>query len=70
MDNFQKFYTAINILKSGTEYTVNSNISDENDFNNNVRWVTGEENGIAITTATNPHSEITWTKVKAEMDKL
>tara|TARA_R100001460_G_scaffold79054_1_gene120054 strand:- start:2346 stop:2558 length:213 start_codon:yes stop_codon:yes gene_type:complete len=70
MDNFQKFYTAINILKSGTEYTVNSDIADENDFNNNVKWVTGEENGTAITTNTCPHSEITWTKLKAEMDKL
>ena len=41
----------------------------EEDFNN-IGWVTGESNGIAITTKTNPHSEITWAAVKAEMDKL
>jgi hypothetical protein len=38
---------------------------------NKVRWVTGESSdGTAIETTTNPHSEITWTKVKEEMDKL
>ena len=38
---------------------------------NKVRWVTGESSdGTAIETTTNPHSEITWTKVKTEMDKL
>ena len=45
-------------------------MANENDFNNNVQWVTGENNGTAITTGTCPHSEITWTKVKEEMDKL
>ena len=25
-----------------------------------LEWVTGESNGQAITTTTNPHSEITW----------
>ena len=38
---------------------------------NKVLWKTGEnETGEAITTTTNPHSEITWAAVKAEMDKL
>jgi len=69
MDNLQKFYSAINTLKSGTQYTVDGDMANENDFNNNVQWVTGENNGTAITTGTCPHSEITWTKVKAEMDK-
>ena len=70
MDNLQKFLSAINTLKPGTQYTVDGDINDENDFNNNVQWVTGENNGTAITTGTCPHSEITWTAVKAEMDKL
>ena len=36
-----------------------------------IEWVTGEnENGIAITTTVNPHSELTWEKVNAEMDRL
>ena len=46
------------------------NIDSESDFNN-IEWVTSaDENGDAITTTTNPHSELTWTKVKEEMDKL
>ena len=67
MDNLQKFYSAITTLKSGTQYTVDGDMANENDFNNNVQWVTGENNGTAITTGTCPHSEITWTKVKEEM---
>jgi len=40
-------------------------------FNNNIEWKTGvDSNGITTSTTTNPHSELTWTKVKAEMDKL
>ena len=70
MDSLLKFNSAINILKSGTQYVASDNIVNENDFENKIQWVTGENNGIAITTGTNPHSEITWTKLKAEMDKL
>ena len=55
--------------KSGWE--VKDNILTEDDFNNNIECVTGAtENGSAITTTTCPHSEITWTALKTEMDKL
>tara|TARA_R100001015_G_C4569035_1_gene127408 strand:+ start:647 stop:856 length:210 start_codon:yes stop_codon:yes gene_type:complete len=65
-----KFGTAILILKPNVEATWSDEISTEEDFKK-VKWVTGvAENGIAITTTTNPHSEITWAKVKEEMDKL
>jgi hypothetical protein len=65
-----KFGTAILILKPNVEATWSGEILTEEDFGK-VKWVTGvAENGIAITTTTNPHSEITWTKVKEEMDKL
>ena len=61
---------AINNLKPSAQFIITNNIDNENDFNN-IMWVTGEdENGDAITTTTNPHSELTWTKVKEEMDKL
>jgi len=70
MDSLLKFNSAINTLKSGTQYVASDNIVNENDFENKIQWVTGENNGIAITTGTCPHSEITWTKVKEEMDKL
>ena len=70
MDNLQKFHSAITTLKSGTQYTVDGDMVNENDFNNNVQWITGENNGTAITTKTCPHSELTWIAVKTEMDKL
>ena len=50
---------------SGVTYTRN-----EEDFNK-IKWKTGvDENGITIDTLINPHPEITWPLVKAEMDKL
>ena len=70
MTNHNKFYKALFILKPNVEATVSEDINTEKDFNK-VQWVTGvNENGTAITTTTNPHSEITWPAVKAEMDKL
>ena len=69
-----KLHKALEVLKPNVQWTL---IDDTNETSlteelfNNVDWITGEDsNGIAITTKTNPHSEITWTKVKEEMDKL
>ena len=71
MSDKGKFWTAVRILKSNVECNVKDNILTEDDFNNNIEWVTGAtENGSAITTTTCPHSEITWTALKTEMDKL
>ena len=70
MRNLEKFWKALFTLKPNVEATVYGDIQSEDDFNNNILWVTGVENETAITTKTNPHSEITWTLVKAEMDKL
>jgi len=70
MTNLEKFWKALKILKSNIQATVHGNITSEDDFNNNILWVTGDNNGTGITTKNNPHSEITWTKVKEEMDKL
>ena len=74
MIDLVKLYKAIEILKSNAEWTLiddtDSTSLTENLYNN-IDWITGKNsNGTAITTKTNPHSEITWTKVKAEMDKL
>tara|TARA_Y100000593_G_C4163048_1_gene263024 strand:- start:4 stop:234 length:231 start_codon:yes stop_codon:yes gene_type:complete len=70
MIRIDKFYAAIKTLKASAICSVNDDLQDENDFNK-VEWITGEDEfGKAITTTTNPHSEITWTKVKEEMDKL
>ena len=71
MSNIEKFWTAIRILKSDVQCNVKDTIETEDDFNNNIDWVTGvTEIGSAIVTKINPHLEITWIKLKEEMDKL
>ena len=70
MDNITKFVTAVRNLKAGTEMAFNAEITNESEFNQ-VKWKTAEDSdGGMISTTTCPHSEITWTKVKTEMDKL
>ena len=69
MDSLQKFGKAVQTLKPNVEFVAYDKMETEEDFNK-VKWVIGEENKVAITTTTNPHSELTWTLVKAEMDKL
>jgi len=71
MSDIVKFWTALKTLKADAVCNVKDDILTEDDFNNNIEWITGVgENGSAITTNTCPHSEITWTAVKTEMDKL
>ena len=70
MIRIDKFYAAIKTLKASAICSVNNDMQSETDFNK-VEWITGENaNGTAITTTTNPHAELSWTAVKAEMDKL
>jgi len=68
----KKFHTAIATLRPNTEYVIVDKAPEtQEEFNENIKWVTGKtETNTAITTTTNPHSEITWTLVKAEMDRL
>jgi hypothetical protein len=70
MTNSEKFFTAVLTLKPNTQFSLYGEIENENDFNNNVTWNTGVDGEKAVTTTTNPHSEITWTKFKEEYDKL
>tara|TARA_B100000519_G_C14097776_1_gene369484 strand:+ start:395 stop:592 length:198 start_codon:yes stop_codon:yes gene_type:complete len=62
-----KFHEAVNILKPKTEYMFGGikDISTEEEFNT-VRWKQ-DDNSFSTN---NPHLEITWIKVKEEMDKL
>lgn len=70
MDNIDKFTKAVSILRENTEMFFYGNIETEEEFNN-VQWVTGtDDTGTAITTNTCPHSELSWSAVKTEMDKL
>ena len=66
----KNFHQALKTLESNAHCQVIGDINSKSDFNNNVKWITGEdENGLAITTETCPYS-LTWTQIKAEMDKL
>jgi len=67
--NIEKFWSAIKTLKADVQATVSGDVTSQEDFDK-IEWTTGEDNGTAITTTTNPHSEITWDLVSAEMDRL
>jgi hypothetical protein len=70
MENPIKFLKAISSLKSGVEVSFEGDITTEAEFNQ-VRWKTGvDSEGISIDTTTNPHSELTWTKVNNAMTTL
>ena len=69
MRNIEKFWKGLFILKSDVQASVQGDVTSQEDFDK-IEWTTGEDNGTAITTTTNPHLEITWPLVKAEMDKL
>ena len=72
IQDFEKFRIAVETLKSNAtfslDYTNETEMSEA--LFNTIAWITGDDNGTAITTKVNPHAEITWTAVKAEMDKL
>ena len=71
MTNLEKFWTAIINLKSDVKLTVRGDeITSQEDFNNKIEWFVRKEDGRAVTTKTNPHSEITWDLVEAEMIRL
>ena len=65
-----KLVQAISNLKSDAVFSIKGKDGKEEEAFNDIDWIIGEENGTAIVTKTNPHSELTWTAVKAEMDKL
>ena len=71
IQDLEKFRIAVETLKANATFSLN--YTNETEMSealfNTINWITGEDNGTAITTTTNPHSEITWAAVKAEMDK-
>jgi len=72
IQDLDKFRIAVETLNANAnfslDYTNETEMSEA--LFNKINWITGDNNGTAITTKTNPHSEITWTKVKTEMEKL
>ena len=69
-----KLHKALEILKPNVQWTLvddTDSTSLTEELFNDIDWVTGEDsNGIAITTKTNPHSEINYAKVIEEINKL
>ena len=69
-----KLHKALEVLKPNVQWTLIDDTNETSlteDLYNKIGWVTGaDSNGIAITTNTCPHSEIDYSKVKTEYDKL
>ena len=65
MDITIKLHTAIKNLKSTAETSVSGDVKTEEDFNK-IEWLQTDKTW----STNNPHSELSWAAVKAEMDKL
>jgi hypothetical protein len=71
MNDFMKFNRAIMKLKTTDGYQYGGVTEVNEETFNSIEWVIGvDEKGECIFQKENPHPEITWTKVKEEMDKL
>tara|TARA_Y100000310_G_scaffold253187_1_gene259991 strand:- start:297 stop:677 length:381 start_codon:yes stop_codon:yes gene_type:complete len=70
MEKFKKFAQALQNLKPDTEYSYSGDVPTSEELFNNVDWITGVENGVSVTTKVNPHPELAWSLVLAEMNRL
>ena len=50
------------------EIVVYGEVTNETEFNNNVKWITGKDSDNQAIFGSKP-DEVTWAKVKADMDK-
>ena len=66
MDIRKKFYRGMANLKRSVEYTYSGEVPSTEEEFTKIKWL--QDNGEYTTT--NPHSELTWDKVKAEMDAV
>ena len=65
MDIRKKFYRGMANLKRSVEYTYSGEVPSTEEEFTKIKWLHNGEY-----TTTNPHSELTWDKVKAEMDAV
>ena len=66
-----KFHKAISELKDSAEFSFSGTIPTNAEEYKKVKWKSGvDADGITIDTTTNPHSELTWSAVNAEMTRL
>ena len=64
MTDLDKLFSAVETLRPNTPLVFRGSVVTQETFNT-IEW---EVDGSFTTT--NPHSELTWTAVKTEMDKL
>jgi len=64
MEDLDKLFSAVETLRPNTPLVFRGSVVTQETFNT-IEW---EVDGSFTTT--NPHSELTWAAVKAEMDKL
>ena len=70
MENWKIMAVALKNLKSEVQYSYSGDYPLTEEKFSTIDWVIGEDNGTALTTKTNPHSEITWSKVDTEIKRL
>ena len=72
MDNLQRFSDAMSNLKPDAGYVYSGDFPMTEEKYATVEWATGVEadGQTAITTKVNPHTELTWSAVDAEMTLL
>ena len=71
LQNHLKFSRAMNSLKLDVEYSYRDDPPVTEELFNQIDWHVGvNENQTAKTTKDNPHSELTWEKVSAEMERI
>ena len=66
MDSSIKFWKAIDNLKKGTEYKFTGDVPLTEELFVNINWKKDD----GTFTTTNPHSELTWSKVDTEIKRL
>ena len=66
MDSSIKFWKAIDNLKKGTEYKFTGDVPLTEELFNKINWKKDD----GTFTTTNPHSELTWSKVDTEIKRL
>ena len=70
-DDSIKFLKAIANLKPSAKYVIHGDSPTTEELFNKVEWTIGvNENDTAITTTDNPHPELTWLAVSAEMENV
>jgi len=72
MEDNIRFSKALHSLKPETGFCYRGNYPMTEEKYATVEWATGVEadGETAITTTVNPHTELTWSAVNAEMDRL